>query len=164
MENLLNCKGKRFKAVIEGTTVGGRIQVENNDVYLCQNIKDGSNCENKLGYKYSWCVRDGGKSSLLFANVTDIQLIDSPPSEYKDWQVGDKLRNGYGDAAEVIFRSGELVVLKNSKGRASVNYTVDELFERGFRLIVEEEDLVELTLEDVAKLKGVSVDRIRIKE
>ena len=78
--------------------------------------------------------------------------------------MGDKLRNGDGDEAEVIFRSGELVVLKNSIGRASMNYTLDELFERGFRLIVEEENLVELTLEDVAKLKGVSVDRIRIME
>ena len=96
--------------------------------------------------------------------VEDFQLLDISPSEYEDWQVGDKLRDGDGDEAEVIFRSGELVVLKNSIGGASPNYTLDELFKAGFRLIVEEEDLIELTLEDVAKMQGVSVDRIRIME
>ena len=164
MENLLNCKGKRFRAVIQDKEVEGKIQVEEGCVYLCQDKKCGVGCEDRLGYKGSWKVNSGRMYDLEREGVEDFQLLDISPSEYEDWQVGDKLRDGDGDEAEVIFRSGELVVLKNSIGGASPNYTLDELFKAGFRLIVEEEDLIELTLEDVAKMQGVSVDRIRIME
>ena len=105
---------------------------------------------------------------LVREGVEDFQLVDISPSEYKDWQVGDKVLqedakdgDSYG---EVIFRSGELVVLKFRSGNASGNFTCDELFRIGFRLVEEKEDVIELTLDDVAKMKGVSVDRIRIKE
>ena len=138
--------------------------MEEGCVYLCQDQKCGAGCEDKLGYKGSWRVAYGSMYDLAREGVEDFQLVDISPSEYKDWQVGDEVINDSGDRAEIIFRWGELVVLKNSIGRASVNYTLDELFERGFRLIVEEEVLVELTLDDVARMKGVSVDRIRIKE
>ena len=168
MENLLNCKGKRFRAVIGDKEVEGKIQVEEGCVYLCQDKKCGAGCEDKLGYKGSWRVAYGSMYDLVREGVEDFQLVDISPSEYKDWQVGDKVLqedakdgDSYG---EVIFRSGELVVLKFRSGNASGNFTCDELFRIGFRLVEEKEDVIELTLDDVAKMKGVSVDRIRIKE
>lgn len=53
MENLLQCKGKKFKANIYNIPVEGRIQVEEGSIYLCQNVKDGADCEDKLGFKCS---------------------------------------------------------------------------------------------------------------
>ena len=53
MENLLNCKGKRFRAVIQDKEVEGKIQVEEGCVYLCQDKKCGVGYEDRLGYKGS---------------------------------------------------------------------------------------------------------------
>jgi hypothetical protein len=162
MENLLDCHGRRFRAKIAGVKVGGKISVDGEDVFLCQDEMDGYPCEDRLGYRYSWAVVSGSEKDLKENDVKEFYLVGETPSEYKDWQVGDKVAKE-NILCEVIFRSGELVVLRTQYDKASENYTCDELFEEGWRLVVEE-DLIELTLEDVAKMKGVSVDRIRIKE
>ena len=41
MENLLQCKGKKFKANIHNIPVEGRIQVEKGSIYLCQDVSNG---------------------------------------------------------------------------------------------------------------------------
>lgn len=92
---------------------------------------------------------------------------------YKDWQVGDKI-NCDGILREVIFRSGELVVCKElndmgfwKKGYASANYTCDELYNKGYRLVaepVEEEEVVEVTMDEIAEKMGVPVERLRVKK
>lgn len=69
---------------------------------------------------------------------------------------------------DVIFRFGELIVGKFiDTRRALTNYTCDELYEDGFRLIVDpapEEEIVEVTMDEIAKLKGVPVERLRVKK
>ena len=175
MENLLNCKGREFQATIDGETVEGKIQVEGEKVYLCQNKLNGSPCDDKLGYDYSWGVGIGSEFGLSDNNVTDFKLIDMDPETYKDWQVGDKIYcvDDYEiddpeiQIFEIIFRSGELVVYKNPGDTASSNYTCNELFDNGCRLYIKpekSEEIVEMTLEEVAKLKGIDVKNLRIKE
>lgn len=169
MKNLLNCKGKRFKCVIDGNLTEGHIQVEENRVYLCQNIKNGGICEDKLGYEYSWYVRTGDEYDLLSNYVTNFKLIDMTKEEienYKDWQVGDKIIHKDGSKGEIIFRSGELVVFKYEYGSASPNRTVEELYENGWRLDEKpyKESIVEITFEEIAKLKGIPVENLRIKD
>lgn len=65
MENLLQCKGKKFKANINDLPAEGRIQVEEGSIYLCQDARSGSSCEDKLGFKYSWCIGDGSEVALI---------------------------------------------------------------------------------------------------
>ena len=168
MENLLNCNGRKFSAKIEGTYVKGLIRVEDGNVYLCQNMKDGSDCDDKLGFRFSWSVRKGSSDDLKDMNVTDICLIPVYPEEievYKNWQVGDKITDGL-ESLEVIFRSGELVVCKDSDDEASCNYTCNELHKRGYRLVVEseKEEIIEVTMDEIAKMKGVPVERLHIKK
>lgn len=169
MKNLLECDGKRFACKIDGTEVIGRITVEHNEVYLCQNEQEGNDCENKRGYRYSWAVDDGHPDRLLFNKVTDFRLYPLTRSEvnaYKDWQVGDKVTDGFY-ILSVIFRSGELIVCKNVEGRATGNYTCDEFYADGFRLVPEDEEdsaPVEVTLDEIAAWKGVDAGQIRIKE
>lgn len=65
----------------------------------------------------------------------------------------------------VIFRSGELIVCKNEDGNASGPFTCDELYNSGFRFVLEAvEDFaqVEVTLEEIAVWKGVPVDKLKI--
>lgn len=85
---------------------------------------------------------------------------------YKDWQVGDKIAKAEGEM-EVIFRSGELVICKFRKGYASPNYTCDELYDAGWRLVADpepEDETVELTMDEIAKKVGVPVEKLRIKK
>ena len=142
MEDLLGCDGRRFTCKINGVPAIGVITVELNEVYLCQNAVQGLPCINLRGYKYSWAVCDGVLGNLAFFKVTDFQLRPSTKSEldsYKDWQVGDKVTDGSA-ILSVIFRSGELVVLKGPEGCASGNYTCDELYASGYRLIYDDEN------------------------
>lgn len=176
MDNLLNSNGRRFRCKIAGTPVEGKIRVEGDYAYLCQDKKSGTDCTDKLGYKYSWIVHTGSASALDLNLVTDFQLLPMTAAEieaYKDWQVGDKI-NCDGILREVIFRSGELVVCKElndmgfwKKGYASANYTCDELYNKGYRLVaepVEEEEVVEVTMDEIAEKMGVPVERLRVKK
>lgn len=168
MENLLNCNGRKFSAKIEGTYAEGLIRVENGTVYLCQNVKNGDDCDDKLGFRFSWQVCDGSIDNIKDMDVTNFYLHPMTAEEievYKNWQVGDKITNG-SESLEVIFRSRELVVCKNSDDEASNNYTCNELHKRGYRLVVEseEEEIIEVTMDEIAKMKGVPVERLHIKK
>lgn len=169
MENLLNCKGRRFKCKIYGDSVKGKIQVEDGIVYLCQNIKEGIDCIDKLGYFFSWVVDSGNKDDLETNGVTNFEIVGMIKEEienYKDWQVGDKIIHKDGDKGEIIFRSGEFVVFKYNNNAASNNYTIEELYSIGWRLDEKpmEEPIVEMTMEEIAKLKGIPVEKLRIKD
>lgn len=169
MENLLQCKGKKFKANINDLPAEGRIQVEEGSIYLCQDASSGSSCEDKLGFKYSWCIGDGSEMALIKNGVSNLCIRPSTKEEaesFKDWQVGDKLVYE-SNTWEVIFRSGELVVCKRENGNATYNFTCDELYTLGFRLVYEpdpESEIVEVTMDEIAKMKGIPVERIHIKK
>lgn len=166
MKKLLECDGKRFACKINGTEVIGRITVEEGKVYLCQNEREGNDCENKRGYRYSWNVDDGHPDRLSFNKVTDFRLYPITRSEvdaYKDWQVGDQMKYG-STILSVIFRSGKVVICE-SCDHAVGPCTCDELYSNGFRLVPEDmEDSapVDVTLEEIAAWKGVDAGQIRI--
>lgn len=171
MKNLLHCNGRFFSAKIQDDKVTGRIRVENERVYLCQDKKNGASCEDKLGYKYSWIVDDGSEEKLASNNVSCFKLTLLTAEEiekYKDWKVRDKIRMDDDKIFEVIFQSGELVVLKDVEtGKASANYTCDELYNMGYRFFqpeMEEKEITELTMDEIAEKFGLPVDKIRVKK
>lgn len=160
--------GKRFTCSIEGDFVEGKLQEEVNEYYLCQNLKDGQRCINKLGYNYSWAI---GKEEILPENkyqIINLTFKQLDPETYKDWQVGDKIIM-YNESikGKIIFRSGKVVIYEHNK-KSSYPYTCDELFERGYRLdvpiIPEEPKILELTLDDIALKYGMAVSQIKIKK
>lgn len=139
--DLKKCKGWYFKAKIHETHCEGRIQVERDTVFLCQDSINGAECQDTLGFKYSWGIIDGSKVALKTNNVTDFEIIPRDPETYKEWQVGDSLLNedisssGELPDGRVIFRSGEFVVIADWQGNASP-YTCDELYGEGYRLVL----------------------------
>jgi len=168
MKNLLNRNGRKFSAKIKGDYVEGLIRVEDGRVYLCQNKRDGADCDDKLGFKYSWSVRDGSRDALDDTGITDLRLCPMTAEQiedYKDWQIGDKITYDT-ETLEVIFRGGELVVCKDSDDEALSNYTCNELHKCGYRLVVEpeKEEIIEVTMDEIAKMKGVPVERLHIKK
>lgn len=139
-ENLLNYAGYKFTCDIgDIKDIEGEVQVQESRVFLCQNMKNGANAANKRGYKYSWDVCRGTADDLRQTGVFNLKLHLIAVDTYKDWKVGDKIvLDGFcGGKAEIIFRSGELVIfkLKNAiYGGVSLNYTCDELYNKGWRL------------------------------
>lgn len=170
MENLLNCDGRKFKATIKGIQCEGEVSVVDGCVFLCQNKVEGASCSDKRGYKFSWKVATGSSDELSFNGVGMFSLpprTASEIAEYKDFQVGDKISKG--DCTwNVIFRSGKLLVCENEGGNATHNYTCDELYNSGWRLVAEPEpeddSIVELTIEEIAEKFGINPDKIRIKK
>lgn len=139
--DLTKCRGFAFKAKIHGTQCEGRIQSERNLVFLCQDRIDGAECQDRLGFKYSWGILDGSKEDMKRTFVTDFEIIPRDPETYKEWQVGDSLLNedisssGELPDGRVIFRSGEFVVIADWQGNA-IPYTCDELYDEGYRLVL----------------------------
>lgn len=166
--DLRTCKGKSFTAKIGGHEVkNGKIQVERGEVFLCQNEYSGSACEDKLGYSFSYTIGNSGNWKGLGYAVKNLRIINHDPETYKDFQEGDLIDCDGSPAGIIGFRHGNLVIPIDEDGDARSNYTCNKLFEAGYRLHVEslpEEEMVELTLEEVAKLKGIDVSRLRIKD
>ena len=46
--------GRPFKATIYGVEVTGKVSIDNDKVYLCQDKYDGAATQEKFDYKYSW--------------------------------------------------------------------------------------------------------------
>lgn len=70
--------GTKFTAYIENYYVEGRIQKEDDQIFLCQDDKDGQNAADKLGYPCSWTV-DNGDESKLKSNSTIITSLTLDP-------------------------------------------------------------------------------------
>ncbi len=74
--------GSPFKALIEGAPVKGRIYKIGGVIYLCQNLKNGYNSPNKLGYEFSWRVSEGESRDLEQNRVTNLEVW-LPEAGYK---------------------------------------------------------------------------------
>ena len=73
-------KGKSFRCKWRGNLIEGKVQFENYDLYLCQNQESGSSCGNKLGYKYSWVIKNQADKSHIeeFVLINDCVKTKTP--------------------------------------------------------------------------------------
>jgi len=76
--------GSKFTAIIGGKKCTGRIYKDEEEafIYLCQNIMSGVNCNNKLGYRYSWAVNNGTMEEIESCNVKIISITLDPKFKY----------------------------------------------------------------------------------
>jgi len=81
LKNLLDYHGQPFRCKIDGTQCEGRITVEDESVFLCQDEMDGYDCEDKQGFLYSWHITESQKDILDNKSnhkaVTEFVLLDS---------------------------------------------------------------------------------------
>lgn len=99
--------------------------------------------------------------------VDGLEIVPRDPEKYMDWHVGDKI-TGRRDA-EIVFRSGEVVMCKfrgiGGDIVCSDAFLCDELFRRGCRLVltdIEKEILAEKScIEDVCPFKEGDVVLVR---
>lgn len=167
----LSDKGKIFIASFSDEIVTGKIQVEGKQFYLCQNIKNGSRCSDTLGYQYSWYVDSGSKYDISRNGVKDFKLLTPTDVEtYKDFNKGDVLacRSGDGRTLTIDGKIGETLIGRFSSeytlGGSPGLFTAEDLYKREWRLKYEpdEEDIVELSVSEVAEKLGIDPKLLKI--
>ena len=72
--------GTRFTATIDSVETKGKIQKQNGSIFLCQNLKDGEECGDMLGYEFSWCIGCGTYDELEVHSVGTL-VIHYPQSK-----------------------------------------------------------------------------------
>jgi len=69
-------KGMRVRCKIGGKDVtDAKIQEENGEFYICNNVISGDPCVKKMGYRFSWNIGDGSESFLKAADVSDFVKV-----------------------------------------------------------------------------------------
>ena len=73
--------GQKIQCVIDyhgirSEVTDGKIQFDNDRYYICQNVRDGASCKDKLGYQFTWSISSG---FLPLQGVAYIDLIDYVP-------------------------------------------------------------------------------------
>lgn len=90
-------KGTWVSGTIQGCNFTGRIQIEKKEgsetIYICQNVKEGTSCTDKLGFNYSWVVRSGTKKYLFKNSVVIKKIYKAKPKNFKftpikSWVIG----------------------------------------------------------------------------
>lgn len=140
MKDLLDCHGRSYTAYIDDAYVEGKLCVQNGEVYLCQNERDGDDCKDKQGYKYSWVVGSGSPEDLKEESVSCFHLVPCTDDDWEDWKEGDILIQS-GLEWEIGMRQGKIFIPINSHGCALSNYTGQELIEEGWRLKMEKKEV-----------------------
>ena len=134
---MTKCNNCRFRAVVDENTVTGKIERRNSGFILTGD--NGFGCVITL-YELDNLLR-GAKFVLRDGThyVSDFEIVPRNPETYRDWQVGDKVTMKYvswNEQIEVIFRSGELVVCKDSDNNAMETKTCEQLYRERGRLVL----------------------------
>jgi len=94
--------GDWFSAEIKGVKVVGKVESAGVSKYLCQNVFNGSSCENKWGFDYSWTIHTGSIICLRNNGVSYLAIYKMKPKTVepdKIFHVSDGLlciiRKGY---------------------------------------------------------------------
>lgn len=133
--------------------------------YICQNVKDGFDTQDKLGYRYSWFFNPEAPDR---EQVTDLKLVDRTIKSHPLLE-GDILL-GYVDREVSVLGVCGRVVFVSYTGdhtRALTYFTQEELIQAGWKLkqpTPHDTEVREFTLEEVAESLGVPVDKMRIKD
>lgn len=70
--------GKYFVAEIRGTLVQGRISIQKNGYFLCQNEFSGAKALDRFGFKYSWIINPDHENPFVEAHVFNLHVYDNP--------------------------------------------------------------------------------------
>jgi len=111
-------KGDRFSCKIEGISAEGVVQREDGEYFLCQNVKDGKYCGNKLDFDYSWCVCKGTAIDLDENRVTEFKIVsrvefklNEVQTEGEDVMAEAKVISIRDDVAKVFEKTEDAVVV-----------------------------------------------------
>lgn len=72
--------GKHFRCIWNDEIVIGKIQYQGSSFFLCQNVFEGHECFNKLGYRFSFDVASG----INMQDWVDGFCIEATPPDWDE--------------------------------------------------------------------------------
>ena len=136
--------GQRVTCEIDGVKIDdAKISInKSEDVYICQNVKDGGHAEDRFSYKYSWFfLRKNEEYSDGLEYVTSLIF---PLRTIDDLQEGDVVLSKNGGERKALGVCGEvyfLSCLNDFKIASGDCFTLEEIKKEGYTLKQEEEDI-----------------------
>ena len=150
----------------------GEIHYENDSLFILNNIIDGVACKNKKEYKYSYIIygvddykKLGGDSIDIIGFNTDIQYAD----------IGDIITDGRYYRRVLDFLGENFIMVSGCYSCVDDIESLDELLEdddscqfaikllkkEGYKIHREEEEIEELTVEEICKELGRNIKIIK---
>ena len=131
--------GQRCTCEIDGKKVtNAKISIDSHgDVYVCQNVVDGADADNMLGYKYSvWLAENTEEQTIeICSGITNLVLL---PRTIEDVEEGDMVVNMLPDEEQkVLSRCGDVIFLSINRDHTHVHpclYTPTSLKENGYTI------------------------------
>lgn len=128
LKKLKKLKGKKISCkLLHHDIPEGEITIENGNVFLCQNVRDGFDCNNKRGYKYSWFLSENTAPVVENVRVLEkkkpVYIYRGEKVKFPHWWDGRDIRGYFGNS------SAELKAAKrnNMSGWcANVSYFADK--------------------------------------
>lgn len=181
--------GMRVTCNIDGTDItDAKIQIENEYFFICQNKEEGIDCDDKLGYLYSWKVSKERIEKLLLGESTfTVSNFKVVKGDARYFNTGDVITNGK-DSYSGIDRYEILAVLARrgwkttyvvsdfwNKGeskeeifrsRHSTSDTVTAYELKDWKLVTYKKKTTKLTvsMDDVARKFGVDVKKLKFSK
>jgi len=122
--------------------------------FICQNERDGTDAENKLGYKYSWVI----DTDFTNRDVTDLRRVEIT---WDNLQYGDQLKDSDGNERTVLVAHPNSVYSVSNTSDQSISdftYTAQSLQDKGYTIVQEEvKPIRTVTQEEVCKMFGENV-------
>ena len=114
----------------------GKISVnDNGQIFVCQDVINCTQADDKLGFKYSWQVQRSDQDVFWKENLISITILD-PPSSIDprwDWKDGEIVENG-DNKFEVCFIHDKIITMRNIKTNACrLPRTLEEAYRSGYR-------------------------------
>jgi hypothetical protein len=109
------------------------VQEEDGEFYLGQDVMDGEECSDKLGFKYSWHVGKGTPEDLKKNDVTDLVILNKT---IDDIATGDVVVNR-SVTRKILARVDDVVCLSyaGNFNKAQNWYTIQELKDEGYTVL-----------------------------
>lgn len=176
----------RYTARINGDKVEGLVSVDKGGIHICQNICNGHDADDKLGFRFSYWIGNQIEDIPVVSNVSNLTIY-LPEEKLKQVLSGMKVivedtKLNVGDVIDLygseytidaVFPNSYIII--NSDSGVAILYSHREFVNNGATLLskikpdtfkLEEETIVELTIEDISNGKGIGVPKhlIRIKD
>lgn len=139
LKDLWECHGRYFRCKIDDKECEGRICVEDGEIYLCQDIVDGFDSEEKFGYDYSWEIAFSAENILNDSpnvdEVSEFILLDNdsigaPLATLSDLKVGNVIKYRHFEPRLITYVDSEKVKYRRIHSGEEKEFTIKEFREK----------------------------------
>lgn len=129
----------------------------------CGGVKKGEICTLKWGNEF------GGDKNKLYAHSKTSacyhqEFWEPLENTWDTIKAGDFVKDARGETRKVLGVLDEIVFVSKLGDDGLVDFgNTKAYFKRDYTIVQPESEMIEMTLEEVARLKGIPVERLRIK-